>query len=495
MKIRVWIILLFISTGIARGQEQVSLEECRQMALEHNKKIKIAHEKQSAVNSLKQSAKTQFFPKFSFKGGYFRMNKELSLFSHDMFIPIVPDQVYQNGMGVLDPQSNPDLIRETFVTSDFNGVPVPKEDSKTGDPLFEKYAYLPKEEATINMKNVFFGNIGMTQPIYTGGKIKETYNMAKYGTKMMEAKKHISQSEVILETDKRYWKVISLKEKVQLAEDYLKRIDTLLVDVKNLYEEGIITLNKVTKINVKKDQVQLKLMKAKNGLELAKMALNQTIGVPLDTTIHLSDSIGDVYNLTNPNNYLNTAMSKRPEINALQNGVKMANSGVELMKSRYLPNIGLKANYTMTNPNPYNGFEEEFGGDLNVGVMINIPIYHWGDKKHTLQAARHTKKASMHKLEESKEKISLEVQKNIFSYREAIKKVEMTKSSLDHAEENLEMTRDNFEEGISKVAEVLEAQSMWQEAYADYIEAKTEFKLTETELKKASGQLNSLVKK
>ncbi|MGM0497210.1 MAG: TolC family protein [Bacteroidota bacterium] len=495
MKIRVWIILLFISTGTAQGQEPISLEECRDMALKHNKQIKIAEEKELAVGSLRKSAKTQFYPKFSFNGGYFRTNKELNLFNEDMYIPIVPDEVYQNGMDVLDPQTNPDLVRETFVTDDFDGVPVPKEDPKTGNPLFENYAYLPQDEATIDMKNVFFGNIGMTQPIYTGGKIRETHNIAKYGEKMMESKKNISQSEVILETDKRYWKVISLKEKVTLAEDYLKRIDTLLNDVKNLHEEGIITENKVTKVTVKKDQIQLKLTKAKNGLELARMALNQTIGAPLDSTVRLSDSIGEVYELKNSQDYVNSALSERSELNALNNGVKMAESGEELMKSRYKPNIGLTANYTMMNPNPYNGFENEFGGDINVGVMVNIPIYHWGDKKHTLEAARHNKKASVHKLEESKEKISLEVRKTIFSYREAIKKVEMTKSSLEHAEENLEMTKNNFDEGITKLADVLEAQSMWQEAYSEYIEAKTEFKLTETELQKASGQLNEFVKK
>src|SRR6056297_2027194 len=98
MKIRVWIILLFISTGIAQGQETITLKKCREMALEHNKKIKMANEKQMAVRSLKRSAKTQFYPKFSFNGGYFRTTKEFSLFNEDMHIPIVPNEVYQNGM-------------------------------------------------------------------------------------------------------------------------------------------------------------------------------------------------------------------------------------------------------------------------------------------------------------------------------------------------------------------------------------------------------------
>jgi outer membrane protein TolC len=322
-----------------------------------------------------------------------------------------------------------------------------------------------------------------------GGKIRHTYNMAKYGKQMMQARKKASESDVIVETDKRYWKVISLKEKVKLAEDYLKRLDTLLTDVRNLHEEGIVTGNKVMKVEVKRNKVELQLTKAKNGLELARMALNQTLGFNLDTTLRLSDSLGGVSSLNNPVSYKKQALEKRPEIHALNKGVKITKSAEKLMESRYLPNVGLSANYTFTNPNPWNGFEKKFGGSANVGVFVNIPIYHWGERRHTMEAARHEKRASIKKLEQTREMISLEVKKAVFSYNESIKKVKMTESSLEQAKENLRITRDNFQEGMAKSADVLEAQSMWQEAYSDYIEAMTEYKLNKTKLMEASGQL------
>jgi outer membrane protein TolC len=494
MKRRKVLLLLFFVTMpfILFAQDEYSLERCRELALEQNKKIRIAKEHQLAINSLKKSAKTQFYPNIQFNGGYLRTNKDISLFSEDMYLPVVPNEVYENGFSVL--QTNPDLMRQTFVTENFGGQPVPAED-ENGNPLFQNYAYLPKDEAVLDLHNVFFGNIGLTQPVYMGGKIRQMYNIARHGEQMFKAKTNVSEAEVILETDERYWKVVSLKEKVKLANDYLKRIDTLISDVRRLHDEGIITRNKVMKVKVKKNQVELQLLKAKNGLKLARMALNQSIGMPLDTTLSLADSLGEVSQLKNPEDYLYKALNQRPELNALSSGVKMAESGEKLMKSRYLPNIGVTANYSMVNPNPYNGFESEFGGDWNVGVMVNIPIYHWGDKKHTLNAARHEKQAAIEKLEETQELISLEVKKTIFSYSEAVKKVEMTHSSLEQAEENLNVTKDNFEEGMNKLSDLMEAQSMWQEAYTDYIEAKTEFRLTETKLLKASGQLNGIVKK
>src|SRR6056297_1884437 len=244
--------LLMLSAVFLSGQEKISLEKCRQLALKNNRKIKIARENQFAAESIKRSAKTQFYPNFHLNGGYMRMNKEFQLLSEDIFLPVVPSEVYQNGFEILDPSINPGLVEETFVTKDFNGIPIPVEDPETGEPLFENYAYLPKDQATLDIKNVFFGSVGFTQPIYMGGKIRNTYKMAKYGEQMMEAKKNVSESEVILETDERYWKVISLKEKVKMVKDYLKRVDTLLVDLKNLQKEGIITSNDVMKVKVKK---------------------------------------------------------------------------------------------------------------------------------------------------------------------------------------------------------------------------------------------------
>ncbi len=492
MKIRDFIVIWLITIPfLLHAQDEYSLERCRQMALEHNKKVKIANENIQSVSSLRKSAKTRVYPNIQFNGGYMRSNKDFQLFSEDMFLPVVPSEVYQEGFEVL--RDNPELLRETFVTTEIQGNLVPVEDPKTGNPLFQEYAYLPKDEAILDMHNVFFGSVDLFQPIYMGGKIKETYNMAKHGEQMFEAKKDVSISEVIVETDEHYWKVISLQEKVKMAEDYLTRLDTLLKDVKNLQEEGIITRNKVMNVKVKKNEVELQLLKAKNGLKLSRMALNQTIGLPLDTVIQLSDSFDEKREIQDPSEYLHTALNQRPEIEALNSGVKLAESGERLMRSRFLPNVGLKAGYTMINPNPYNGFEAEFGGDLNVGVMVNIPIYNWGEKKHTLNAVKHQKQASMEKLEETREMISMDVQKAIFEYKEAFERVEMTNSSLEQAEENLKMTKDNFEEGMNKLSDVLEAQSLWQEAYAEHIEAKTDLRLQKTRLIKASGRMNELI--
>lgn len=53
-----------------------------------------------------------------------------------------------------------------------------------------------------------------------------------------------------------------------------------------------------------------------------------------------------------------------------------------------MPDIFLSGGYTYLNPNPYKGFEKKFGGDWNIGVVLSMPIFHWGDRVHTLNAAK-----------------------------------------------------------------------------------------------------------
>lgn len=486
MQSKLIIFFLLIGSTINAQNQSLSLNDCRAQALEHNRKIKIANEHQLTLGSLRRYAKTKHLPNFSINGGYMRMNKEIRLLNEDIFLPIVPGETIINGnFNQLVFLTNPQLKEETFVLNP-DGTIARDAD---GNYLFQNYAYLPAEEATINFENIFIANIGMTQPIYMGGKIRELNKMAEYGENLFSAKKELTQSEVILSTDEKYWKVISLQEKVKLTTKYKEMLEHLLEDLNNLYDEGIITQNEILKAKVKYNEVDLKLLKATNGLQLARMALNQTIGFPLDTIVQLSDTL-EISHLTEESSeYTDMALNNRPEIDMVNSTLNMTESGEKIMKSRYLPNVGLTANYMFTNPNPYNGFENEFGGDWNVGVFVNIPLYHFGDKKHTLQAMRHEKNAAYQQYLETQELIALEVQQTLFKYTESVKKVELTQTSLKQAEENLKLTQDNFEEGMVRSTELLEAQTMWQQAYSEFIDAKTEHKVCESELLKVTGQL------
>ena len=172
----------------------------------------------------------------------------------------------------------------------------------------------------------------------------------------------------------------------------------------------------------------------------------------------------------------------------LNQATGIAQAGVNIMRSRYLPNIGLTAGYSFLNPNPYNGFSNEFGGDWNVGIAINIPIFHWNDRAHTMRAALHEQKKVELQLDEARELISLQLKQAQFQVAENQKKIVMATTNLELANENLRITQNSFTEGMVKTTDVLEAQALWFDAYSNLIDAQMENQLSIVNLKKVMGK-------
>lgn len=452
------------------AQQKLTQKQCREMAITHNQKLQSSKEQMEMATDMRKSAFTQFLPSFDFTGSYLRMNKQFQVLSEDKYLPIYK----------FDPASmslKPDLFT-------IGGQPVVMED---GNPLFNNYAFLPKDQLKMGSKNVYLLNMGMMQPIFLGGKLQSIYRTAKINEDLTSLNHKLETTEVIYKLDEAFWRVVTVQEKVKVAQEYKNLIDKLISDLENLKKEGIITNNDVLKAKVKQSEADLMLYKATNGLKLSKMALCQQVGMPIDSEINVDAEIEKESKAVLDTNFRNIALTQRPEIEMLKKSIKLSDEANNIARSRFLPDIIMTANYTMSNPNPYNGFVNEFGGDWNIGLVARVPIFHWGDRIHTMNAAKHTKKIGELKLGEAEEMISLQVQQATNIYNESLHKIQLAQITLEQAEENLKQTNENFKEGIVKTTDVLEAQLLWQKAYNELIDAKSEFRMQESNLKKVLG--------
>lgn len=492
--------LFFVLSLQVGGQIKLSLEECRAMALENNHRIQIADEHIGAAGAVRKSAKTNFLPNISANGMYTRTNKKFALLDEDKFIPVVPYSALDANAGGLNnailsptlsngspnPQFDADVFGNTFAINPATGQPFLDKDN---NPAFGNYAWLPKEEGEFGSKNLFVGALTLTQPIYMGGKVRESYKITQYGEQMAVAVKEKDVAGVLYKTEEAYWRILSLDEKVKMVKAYIALLERLNQDLENLFAEGMIIQNDLLKASVKLNEAELNLIKAENGVALSKMVLCQIIGLPLEADLALTNELSPQLMAMENISFRDSAVANRPELQALEQSANMARSGVKLMRSRYLPNVGLTANYLLANPNPYGGLVEEFGSDWNVGVAVNIPIFHWGDKNHTLRAAKFEQRAAELKVEETRDLIRLEVQQALFKVKESERKVQLTRQNLEKANENLRVANDGFSEGILKTTDVLEAQALWKESQADNIDAKMERNLNRVNLKRVVGDL------
>ena len=468
------------------SQHILSLDSCRNLAIQNNKELRIAQEKINAAHYNKKAAFTNYLPKFDIMATYMRTQKEISLLSDEQQNSIsnigtaTGAQLQQQFQQIA--AANPTLIplleplqgMIPGLTAGLNGV---------GQGLVDAFH--------TDTRNMFAGAATLTQPLFMGGKIIAYNKITKYAEQLAQMQHATGMEDLILNTDKAYWQVVSLVNKKKLAESYLELLETLDSDIDKMIAEGVATKADGLSVKVKRNEAEVTLMKVENGLSLSKMVLCQICGLPLDTEISLADE--DMENLTLPNLYtesnVNTALANRHELKSLELASQIYRQKVNVVRSEFLPSLALTANYAVTNPTLVNGFENKFRGLWAAGVVLKIPVFHWGEGIYKVRAAKAEANIARYQLEDVKEKVELQVTQSSYKVNEATKQLHMAEQNMDKAEENLRFATLGFKEGVIPTSNVLEAQTAWLSAQSGKIDAQIDMKMSELYLQKSMGTL------
>ena len=475
--------ILLHLTFIVKAQTSLSLDSCRALALTNNKDLLISHEKINAAHYQRKAAFTNYLPNFSATGAYMRNQKEFSLLNNDQKTALsglgsnLAGPIGQAAAGII--ATYPELA--PLISSLSGSLPAALD--QAGNSLVDALR--------TDTRNVYAGAITLTQPLCMGGKIRAYNKITKYAEELARQQHNGGMQEVIMSTDQAYWQVISLVNKKKLAEGYLKLLQQLDSDVEKMIAEGVATKADGLSVRVKVNEAEMTLTKVEDGLSLARMLLCQLCGLDLSSPITLADENMENIPLipTDTHFDLSTAYENRPEIRSLELATQIYKQKVNVTRAEHLPSIALMGNYMVTNPSVFNSFENKFKGMWNVGVMVQLPIWHWGEGIYKTKAAKAEARIAQYQLQDAREKIELQVNQAAFKVNEAGKKLVMASQNMEKAEENLRYATLGFREGVIATSNVLEAQTAWLSAQSEKIDAQIDVKLTEIYLKKSLGTL------
>lgn len=493
--------LLLLIGGVmpVGAQSLLTLDSCRQMALRNNRQLGVSKVKQDVAENLRKSARTKYLPHVSAIGTYQYTSREVSLLNDQqkLALPHLGDAVVgglRNDLSQISsklPMENINLVLE--------GMGIKLEDLKNlSDAEMQKMGGQLNgvgqglvDALDTDTRHLFAGSVMVVQPVFMGGSIIALNKMADINKNLQQNSAEAKRQATIYNTDRVYWQVVSLKHKQRLAESYLELVKKLSADVNKMIEEGVATRSEGLSVEVKVNEAEMTLTKVNDGLVLAKMLLCQTIGLPINETVTLADEDSEniaVVELA-PRLDVETAVQNRPELKMLEGGVALTKQLTNVLKAGNLPMVALTGGYAVTNPSLFNGFERKFQGFWNVGVLVRVPIWNWGDVMYKVRASKGATSIANLELAEAREMIELQVNQNTFKVGEANKKLVMAQTNIQRAEENLRTANLGFREGVISPTTVMEAQTAWLQAQSQKIDAEIDVKLSQVELQKAQGTL------
>ena len=481
--------LLILLPLSAEAQRLLTLDSCRAMALRNNKQMSVSKAKQEVAANVRKSARTKYLPHVGALGGYVWTSKEISILNDDQKSAL--NNLGTNTVNGLTSKLTPYAsilppAMQMQIASDLGSLAGVL--NQAGQGIVDGFR--------TDTRNIFAGAVVVTQPVFMGGAIIAANKMADIAEEMAANSLDAKRQNTLFNIDKAYWQVVSLRHKEKLAESYLELVKKLDDDVQKMLEEGVATRSDRLKVSVKVNEAEMALMKATDGLVLSKMLLCQLCGIPVNEQIMLADENSEDPSTLHPSPSTLTpppstlvAMQNRPELKMLKNSVDLAHQTTNLLKAGNLPQVLLTGGYAVSNPNLFNGYEKKFAGFWNVGVMVHVPIWNWGDVRYKVRAAKGAATIASLELDDAREKIELQVSQKTFLVNEANKKLAMAQSSIAHAEENLRTANLGFQEGVISSTTVMEAQTAWLQAQSQKIDAEIDVKLSQVELQKALGTL------
>lgn len=455
IKIIVSIFLVFVSTalaGTAFGQKVMTLDECREQAVEFNKELETAtlQNKEAQVNQ--EVARTSYLPSLGFSSSVMHRPN-------------------------MDPIGVPGHFLQTAES---------EEDAMNGNFSGTSNVWQPGISLDISSLTLINSGFELNQPVYAGGKIRYSNQQADAGVEIADLALNLKYSDVIEQTDKAFWQVATVKENIKIAEDYIKMLTELEDQMNSMYEVGLQPASEKLRVTVQKNEAELNLLKAKNGLKVAKMYLNQILGLPLETDIQISYEANPDVQLVNLENGLGEASINRNELKILEKQKELSELDAKITRADYLPTVGVSAQYTSY---WVKDLYEEIDFQPMFAAQVSIPIFQWGQGKKKMHAAQLKVQQAETDLQHTNDLINLEVMQVKVQLEEAYEAIRIAQKSVAEAEESLEETRASFEVGLNTTTDMLDSQAKWREAKAQLTQSVANFEVLKTRWQNVTGNL------
>lgn len=477
----------------AGAQQVLTLDECRQMAVENNNSLKTAQQKIKVAGYDRNIALANYFPKITATGTYMYTSRDWKLIDDDKAGEIqnagttLQNDVTDKMMQIM---SDKDVMTKYMTDAAFKKLIDGLQTTDIATPINAIGQHIT-EALTLDMHNLCGAVVSVQQPVFMGGKIVASNQMAKYAEELAKSQYDAEHAQVLADIEQAYWQIVSIAAKKNLAENYADLLRQMGKDVDALVVEGFATPSDALTIKVKMNEAEMLYTKATNGLALAKMLLCKECGLPLDSEITLADETLDAIPVPQMSPVISDeeVYAARPEIKSLDLAKKIYDKKVAVVRADGLPTVAVMANYAVTNPNVFNGFQNKFGGFFSAGVLVNVPIFHGTEAIQKTRKAKAEAALTQYRLDDAKEMISLQVAQLRQQEGEALEKLTMAESNLENAEENLRVATAGWNEGMIASNVVLQAQTAWLQAHSEYIETGVELQMCSVNLAKAEGRL------
>lgn len=437
------LLLLVIATGSFAQQQQqqkLNLQQSIELGLKNSKDLRISQSKMETAGAKLSEANSQLLPQLKFQAGYTRLS---SVPPFQVQIPFMPNPI------------------------------------KISDVILDNY----------NLR------ISLQQPVFTGFRLSSLRSAASLQNQAAETDYSKDINEAAFRIQSAFWQFYKAQQLLSVLNENLIQNQKHLEDTRNNLQNGLVTQNDVLKLEVLYSNTKLQQIEAQNNLDVAKVAFNQALGLPLDaqTDIDVKDIKTDLASEKQGaykfEDIIKEAKQNRGELKSLQYRFQASREAAAAARSGWFPSIYLNANYYYNNPNTrYQPPVKQFKDSWDLGVSLSWDIWNWGYTSAQVTQAEQNAIQSETSLSQANEAVELEVYSNYLTYQRSMEKVTVSSQSIDQAKENYRIINDKYNVQLATSTDLIDAETAVLQAQTNYNNALVDYELAKARLEKSIGR-------
>jgi outer membrane protein len=336
--------------------------------------------------------------------------------------------------------------------------------------------------------NNFQSQLTVDQVLYDAGQTRNSVRLAELGQRISGEDHRGTQMQVISGVAQAYYGVLLAAESLKTAEQARRSAESDLQRAEAVRAAGMSTDVDVLSVRVHLAAVDEQRINRRAELDVAQAALNDALGVPLDTPHKLTTALSP---LDLPDLALGAlekqAALARPEARQSRTAVDVAETQVDAARGAMLPQVSFHA-----------GLESDAQrlvarGGINWLASVNMKWNLFNGYSDRAAIAQNSLRLERAKSEEQlmDSSVRLQVRKAYAGLRAAQQRIEVAKASVAEAEESLRITQNRYEAGFANVTDLLRNETALLESRTRYLAAVHDQRVAATLLEFAAGRLSA----
>lgn len=315
-----------------------------------------------------------------------------------------------------------------------------------------------------------------------------------------------TKEQTIVQVVKAFYAVLINRERLNLFESNIARVDSLIKNTTALNANGFAESIDVDRVQVSLNNLETeksKFLKLQElNLDLLKFQMNYPIDQPIDIVGNISDI--NIASVT-PDSYLTDwEITSRPDYQVLEVNQKLQRLNIKNKYFSALPSINANGTYGYSKQAVSFGdlfsrgpqFAEVMGTGPNklypysqFGFTVSVPIFSGLQHSYQLQQ----EKLKLRKIDNSfvqlKSSINLEIKQASTTFENSVQSLNYQQKNMALADKVARITKIKYQQGIGSNIEVIDAESSLKEAQINYYNALYDAAVAKTDLDKAFGKI------